>query len=181
MATNDESLAAILARIGLQRLGIENPDESQGLDASQLVRSVVVLDSMRAEILRLQQDAVQAARAQGVPWSLLGDAMGISRQAMQQRFGKEGLKLSSDSARVMLGPTTRGDEVNILEAAGLLGWKLRASRHGEHSVEMTDRKWSVRRDSMLSLRRVEQKSSREWEVAAVRFPDVFYVKDQGGL
>ena len=31
---------------------------------------------------------VSAARAAGVPWSTIGDALGVSKQAAQQRYGR---------------------------------------------------------------------------------------------
>jgi hypothetical protein len=34
-----------------------------------------------------QRDLVAIYRSQGVPWSTIGDAYGITKQAAQQRFG----------------------------------------------------------------------------------------------
>lgn len=33
---------------------------------------------------------VSAARAAGVPWSRIGEALGVSKQAAQQRYGAHG-------------------------------------------------------------------------------------------
>jgi hypothetical protein len=51
------------------------------------------LDSLRRVVARraaLDREiavCVSAARAAGVPWSMIGDALGTTRQAAQQRYG----------------------------------------------------------------------------------------------
>ena len=51
------------------------------------------LDSMSRVVARrnaLEREVavcVSAARAAGVPWSKIGDALGVSKQAAQQRYG----------------------------------------------------------------------------------------------
>jgi hypothetical protein len=39
------------------------------------------------EVERLTELAVADCRAAGVPWTAIGEALGVSRQAAQQRFG----------------------------------------------------------------------------------------------
>lgn len=41
--------------------------------------------------------SVSAARAAGVPWSVIGQALGVSKQAAQQRYGR--LTTDRDSRR----------------------------------------------------------------------------------
>lgn len=54
-----------------------------------LRRSARRVRSLEADILF----SVSAARAAGVPWSVIGEALGVTKQAAQQRYGK-----SSDPA-----------------------------------------------------------------------------------
>ena len=42
----------------------------------------------RAEAAELEAVAVREARAAGASWSQIGDALGVTKQAAQMRFGK---------------------------------------------------------------------------------------------
>lgn len=66
----------------------------------------------------------------------------------------------------------------MFETAAGYVWRLKDSLFGEHSAENTEYQWPVRDESMLSLRWSGHKIRSGWEVAAVRFPDVFYVQVQ---
>ena len=55
-------------------------------DPQEALRAVTAL---RALADRIERRAVAAARAQGWSWSQIGDALGVSRQAIHKRFRKE--------------------------------------------------------------------------------------------
>jgi DNA-directed RNA polymerase specialized sigma24 family protein len=57
----------------------ESPDPGQGLQA------VVVLRRLTD---RLEQAQVSAARAEGWTWQQIGDALGVSRQAVHKKYGR---------------------------------------------------------------------------------------------
>ena len=57
----------------------ESPDPEQGLQA------VVVLRRLTD---RLEQAQVTAARAAGWTWQQIGDALGVSRQAVHKKHGR---------------------------------------------------------------------------------------------
>ncbi len=55
----------------------EVPDPMARLDAIRKVREAVE---------RLEQEAAEAARADGATWKRIGELYGVSKQAAQQRF-----------------------------------------------------------------------------------------------
>jgi len=57
----------------------ESPDPGQGLQA------VVVLRRLTD---RLEQAHVSAARAAGWTWQQIGDALGVSKQAVHKKYGR---------------------------------------------------------------------------------------------
>ncbi len=121
----------------------------------------------------LQHDAVTAARQAGASWADVGQALGITRQASQQRFGaREPLDLTEQER--LLGPVTRSEEVQDLSSAGRQGWRLVASRHGEHVLVRDEQTWEVRRVSMLGASALGGRDG--WVLATTRFPDCFQVR-----
>jgi transcriptional regulator of acetoin/glycerol metabolism len=65
--------------INTQLAAAEKGDPAQGLQA------VVVLRRMAD---RLEQSHVAAARGQGWTWQQIGDALGVSRQAVHKKYGR---------------------------------------------------------------------------------------------
>lgn len=58
----------------------EVPDPMARLDAIRTVREAVE---------RLEQQAAEAARADGATWKRIGELYGVSKQAAQQRFRRQ--------------------------------------------------------------------------------------------
>jgi hypothetical protein len=83
MRDAEERSPSALAKLvhELQRLSIDS------LTPTDFVRSIAVADEIeRASRLQLRR-AVLAARANGVSWQVIGDALGTSRQSAFKRFG----------------------------------------------------------------------------------------------
>ncbi len=126
----------------------------------------------------LQQDAVTAAREAGASWADVGQSLGISRQAAQQRFGARAVAELTPQER-LLGPVTRAEEVRELCAAGRDGWRPTGSRHGEHVLVRDEQAWEVRRVSMLGPSAAGGRDG--WVLVTTRFPDCFQVRPAAPL
>lgn len=58
---------------------------AEGADPADGLQAVVVL---RRITDRLEETHVWAARAQGWTWQEIGDALGVSRQAVHKKYGR---------------------------------------------------------------------------------------------
>lgn len=137
-----------------------------------LVRRTADAEATVHELLR---QSVNAARAAGCSWSAIGAELGMTRQAVQQRFGK-GAEGGAPSQQRWLGPVTAFDEMPELELAGRAGWHtVGAGLLGHHMVR-TDTRWQHRRVVWGAVRRYERDG---WLVGARAFPWVYLVRDTG--
>ncbi|WP_128773299.1 hypothetical protein [Actinomyces oricola] len=169
--THDPDLAAEISRVAASRAAL--PPESEP-DADQLLAVVGALGEIAATALDLQAQAVRAAHEQGASWSRIGKDLGVSRQAVQQRFGSRPVASPGAGTRVLRG-LSRVEEVAALNEAGRQGWKLAALAPGEYVLEPSSQSWEVTRASALSLRRMPSRR-QGWEAVAMRFPDCFYIR-----
>ncbi len=130
------------------------------------------------EIRALLQQSVNAARSGGHSWGAIGETLGLSRQAVQQRFGKhdEDLPPTPDGTRQRwLGPVTAFDEMQELQLAGRLGWRTVGAKMFYHRVVHTPTQWETRRTIWSGpVRRLEKDG---WEVGTLAFPWVYLVRD----
>lgn len=131
------------------------------------------------EIRVLLQQSVNSARTAGHSWGAIGETLGLSRQAVQQRFGKDrdaaGATVEPDQRWV--GPVTAFDEMGELEIAGRLGWHTVGAKMFYHLVERTPTQWEHRRTVWSGpAKRLEQDG---WQVGVLAFPWVYLVRDLG--
>ncbi|WP_299038975.1 hypothetical protein [uncultured Pseudokineococcus sp.] len=151
--------------------GPETDDGAGGADAH--LGTAVRLGEIAGVAEHLQRGAVDAAREAGASWAHVGRALGITRQAAQQRFGtREHAALASQQR--LLGPVTRAREVEELASAGRQGWRPVVSRHGEHVLVRDERALEVRRVSMLGPSALGGRDG--WLLATTRFPDCFQIR-----
>lgn len=142
-------------------------------DRLALVRRAAEAD--RA-VRRLLGQAVGAARASGHSWAAIGAELGLSRQAVQQRFGDSGDRGEVPDVR-RLGPVTAFDEMTELELAGRQGWKSIGAGMFYHLVVQTDTQWEYRR--VAWTRPAAAYESDGWTVAVRAFPWLYLVRDTG--
>lgn len=112
----------------------ESPD---GFTEALLVASLVA-DEGRLGLHRW----VAAARRAGLSWTDIGKALGISKQAAQQRFGAA--LLEEDTVRagmIVRNGATAFNEMRILEEEGRLGNELVGTGLLELTFRRTDHVW----------------------------------------
>lgn len=163
--------------LGQVVLGPLDPDRPE--DHLALVQRAARAHRSTAELLAA---SVASARASGHSWAALGEILGMSRQAAQQRFGDTAP--ASDQAkgegsdvreRRRLGPVTAFDEMAELEIAGRQGWRTVGAGMFYHLVERTDTQWEHRR--VVWTRPSGRLERGGWQVAVRAFPWVYLVRD----
>ncbi|KRE39197.1 hypothetical protein ASG73_02320 [Janibacter sp. Soil728] len=156
----------------------------EGIDAEgdpqqhlTVVRRAASAEDEAAALLR---QAVLAARGAGHSWAALGAELGMSRQAVQQRFGARSSQADDAGAGAQerwLGPVTAFDEMAELEIAGRQGWRTVGAGMLKHRVRRTATQWEHKRIGWTGpLRRWEDDG---WEVAVRAFPWIYLVRDTG--
>lgn len=168
-------LRARLAEAILDQDSLPSPEEPD----SQLVLVARVRDA-EAEVRVLLQQSVSSARSAGQSWGAIGETLGLSRQAVQQRFGKDvGPEAPEEGERPRrwLGPVTAFDELHELELAGRLGWRTVGAKMFYHLVEQTPTQWEHRRALWSGPTKRLEKDG--WTVAVLAFPWVYLVRDLG--
>lgn len=175
-ASRDGTDAALTQAIGRAIIG-ESGDAAPALDPADpgdhlaLVRRAATAETVARDLLR---QSVTAARGSGLSWAAIGAELGLSRQAVQQRFGSRAEPEDTPEYR-WLGPVTAFDELPELEIAGRLGWHTVEAGMLRHKMVRTDTQWEHRRVVWTGpVRRFEQDG---WQVGCRAFPWVYLVRD----
>ncbi|MCF3179283.1 hypothetical protein IPZ70_04870 [Streptomyces polychromogenes] len=137
------------------------------------------------EASRLLREAVQGARAAGHSWDTVGRVLGVSRQAVQQRFASKAA--AAPAAGGPDGPerrTLKGlsafNEMTALEEAGRDGWHLVGYGPLFHTVEASGRPWEHCRVTLPSAARQRRMQDEGWiPVGAGWFPWRYYKRPLG--
>ncbi len=148
-----------------------DPDRPQ--DHLAIVERAALAEGVGRELLR---QSVSAARGSGHSWAAIGGVLGLSRQAVQQRFGgaEEG---EEDPEYRWLGPVTAFDELPELELAGRRGWRTVGAGMLKHRMQRTDTQWEHRR--VVWSRATGSYEVDGWTVAVRAFPWLYLVRDRG--
>lgn len=93
----------------------------------------------------LLSQAVLAARHAGVSWSEIGDQLGVTKQAAQQRYGVTKTPVVGATQR-LLKPVTALNEMAKLADAGAHGWHSISYGWLYHLLEKSDQQWEHHRD-----------------------------------
>ena len=123
----------------------------------------------------LQRRTVAAARSAGISWAALGRELGMSRQAVQQRFGTRAEDAAPEGRERWLGPVTAFDEMPELELAGRMGWRTVGAEMLRHRMLQTDTQWEHRR--VLWTRPVHHYLTDGWQLGCRAFPWLYLVRD----
>lgn len=175
MSTSTDTVLAVeLSRLATAHA--EPPENDDAPTAEQLLVAVASFQDLVRVSTDLQRQAVRAAHQAGVSWGNIGVLLGISRQAVQQRFDPHYVPADPQGGTSrILGPVTRAEEMHHLAAAGRRGWRLVRALHGEHVLEHDGQDWEVKRVSVASARQMPS-AEDGWHAAATRFPDCFYIR-----
>ncbi|GAA1188282.1 hypothetical protein HNR09_000269 [Nesterenkonia xinjiangensis] len=177
MGAQDPQLALELSKL-VGRLG-ETADGTtrEPSEAERLLQSVSHFGDLARVSSDLQAEAVRSAHEAGLSWARIGKHLGISRQAVQQRFDPSYHEDESDADGTRtLGPVSRVEELDHLNAAGAEGWRPIRSLHGQHIMQRDRRHWEVRRVSVLTAGSMPSENDG-WRAATTRFPDCFYIRE----
>ncbi len=159
---------AILAGEAGQQLDPTRPGDPLAIVVRAAEAETVVRDLLR--------HSVAAARAHGHSWAAIGDALGLTRQAVQQRFGAGVDTPEGDVETRTLGPVTAFDEMHELELAGRQGWRTVGAGLLRHTMLRTDTQWEHRR---VVWRRAASSYERDgWEIGCRAFPWLYLVRDR---
>ncbi len=141
MSENEK--AALKAALEDAILGPENGTLKLEQEPAAFLRLVQVADFASRECSGLLVDAVRQAIRAGNSWAAIGDTLGTSRQAAQQRFGgprQPGESETQGTRRVITGATAF-NEMKMLEIEGAAGNHLVDFGALYLIVEESDRPW----------------------------------------
>lgn len=168
MPTEDDAFADLIAQ-AVARL---DPSLERRLDTEPQAHLDLVVLTRRAhdQTNRLLHAAVSSARSAGSSWEAIGSALGMSRQAAQQRFG---LKPSADAGpnehRQLVG-LTAFNEMEQLNEWGRHGWHSVGFGPWFHDVEHSTTQWEHRR-AVIGSRKARELEAEGWErIGTMWFP-----------
>ncbi len=169
-----DPLADALGRVvlrggdGLEPLDPDRPEEHLAI-----VERAAAAEQVGRDLLR---HAVAAARGSGHSWAAIGGVLGLSRQAVQQRFGGDDDSDEGPEYR-WLGPVTAFDEMPELALAGRRGWRTVGAGMLKHRMMRTPTQWEHRR--VVWRQPAGSYETDGWVVAVRAFPWLYLVRDLG--
>lgn len=121
----------------------------------------------------LLRSAVASARAAGNSWEAIGNRLGVSRQAAQQRFPQTPLPSAEEPHEWLLQPLTAFNEMQVLGRVGVYGWHSVGYGPYYHLLEKSDKQWQHAR--ILSFADQGLLRRRGWQrIAGGWFPWAYY-------
>lgn len=172
LPTDEQTLRSHAAAVTLEWVERRSPPFTgahKGDFAEVIEAAHVVADESRLVVQRW----VAAGRRAGMSWGEVGDALGITKQAAQQRFRSDSIADGAgdhDLIEVRLG-THAFNEVGILRREGLNGHELVGTSALALVFRRSDHPWEHRRLIAVSAPFVMAKMSRAgWTHVSSWFP-----------
>lgn len=176
MSAGDTQLALELSKLVGHLEENADREAREPSEAERLLRSVGHFGDLARVSSGLQAEAARAAHGAGLSWARIGEHLGISRQAVQQRFDPSYHEDQPDAEGTrILGPVSRAEELDHLNAAGAEGWRPVRSLHGQHVMQRARGTWEVRRASVFTAGNMPSEKDG-WRAVTTRFPDCFYIR-----
>lgn len=167
MADNAE-LAHLLARA----IAAIDPTIERRIDSDPQANLdlVVIAANAHAETGKILGSAVSSARAAGWSWEAVGKALGMSRQAAQQRFGLKAEHAEPSLERQRLVGLTATNEMDVINAMGRKGWHSVGYGPLFHDLQRSEIQWEHRR-VFVGSRKARNLESQGWErIGTMWFP-----------
>jgi hypothetical protein len=140
---------------------------------------VVITAEAYTETGRLLISAVASARASGWSWEAVGRALGMSRQAAQQRFGLRTERAEASITTQRVVGLTAFNEIEILNEKGRHGWHSIAFGPLFHDLEKSGVQWEHRR-MFVGSRKVKTLEAEGWQqIGHIWFPWIYLKKSLG--
>ena len=150
----------------------------------QAYRDMVLASYFATEEIRIAlQRWVEAARRAGLSWSEIGALIGISKQAVQQRFGasEPGMEPVDGDIIVRHGATGL-NEMAMLVEEGQAGRELVGTGLLKLYLRQTDRRWSYDRVAGLLPEQVRRQMEKAgWTWVSTWYPFLYFKRDSGPL
>lgn len=157
-----------------EREGRDDADVTSAEAYRDLVEAAAVVES---EANLSLSRWVDGARRAGLSWAEIGEVLGTSRQAAQQRFGHGDGPAPGvvDGALIVRKGVTAFNEVEVLREEGLAGREVLGASWLTLHFRQTDRRWENRR--VVSLRRsqpIEAMTAEGWEHVFSWYPYLYF-------
>ncbi|MBG6185572.1 hypothetical protein IWX65_003553 [Arthrobacter sp. CAN_A214] len=175
----DEQLRAALSQV----IAVINPTLADRLehDVDSYLDLIDATQQGSQEIAQLLQAAVTSARLAGASWDRIGQRMGISRQAAQQRFGRTPAdnEIINLEATRRLTPVTAFDEMEALSEAGREGWHSVGFGMYFHDLARSDEQWEHLRVGAFSAKHKDLLQAGWQKIGSMWFPWAYYKRPTG--
>lgn len=165
-------LAQLLARA----IAVMDPTIEKRIDSDPRASLdlVVIASEAHTETGKILNSAVSSSRAAGWSWEAVGKALGMSRQAAQQRFGLKAELAEPSPERQRLVGLTATNEMDVLNEKGRHGWHSVGYGPLFHDLEKTDSQWEHCR-VFVGSRKSRDLESHGWErIGTMWFPWHYY-------
>jgi hypothetical protein len=155
-----------------------------GEDDDGVLDLIAIAAALADEAQGFLAAAVVSARDAEVSWARIGAELGVSRQAVQQRFTsamtRDWAEFAPEVERPAeawrLSPVTVYTEMAELETLGRQGWHSVGLGPGYHDVVQTDVQWLHRRVTVFGP---QPAAADGWQRVGMAFPFVYYAQATG--
>lgn len=126
----------------------------------------------------LQKEAVEQARRADHSWAEIGSLLGISRQAVQQRFSQGNVPDEKGSGKRRINWATGDDEMQVLNTVGAEGYHLVGLGGISMELEESDRAWEHRREECSEMDGKQSALEAEgWQYVGRWFPFHYFKRE----
>jgi hypothetical protein len=150
--------------------------EEQAEDSAAYLRLINAADIAYKECGYLLEDAVYQAKRMNHSWASIGDVLGTSRQAAQQRFNPNAASVSEhdEAATRRITGAHAFNEMAILKVEGKAGNHLVGFGPLYLLVQESDRQWEHKRITNFSWQTRDDLESKGWIYVGAWLPFLYY-------